>query len=98
MVSHIDLFPTICDLLDIERPSWLQGKSMMPLVRGTAQEINDDAPGVVPLNDGFLALLADGVRVRLARYVWQGDVLSRSWVEGDHASNLYAAAATPDGK
>jgi arylsulfatase A-like enzyme len=41
MVSHIDLFPTICDLLDTERPSWLEGKSMMPLIRGTAQEINE---------------------------------------------------------
>ena len=32
MVSHIDLFPTICDLLRIERPAWLQGKSMLPLM------------------------------------------------------------------
>jgi N-sulfoglucosamine sulfohydrolase len=42
MVSHIDIFPTLCDLLDIERPQWLQGKSMMPLVRGTAPEINEE--------------------------------------------------------
>ena len=42
MVSHLDLFPTICDLLDIERPAWLEGKSAMPLVRGTAKEINEE--------------------------------------------------------
>jgi arylsulfatase A-like enzyme len=42
MVSHIDLFPTICELLDIERPSWLEGKSMMPLIRGSAKEINEE--------------------------------------------------------
>jgi arylsulfatase A-like enzyme len=42
MVSHIDLFPTLCDLLDIERPAWLEGKSMLPLVRGTAKEINEE--------------------------------------------------------
>lgn len=42
MVSHIDLFPTICDLIDTERPTWLEGKSMMPLVRGAAKEINDE--------------------------------------------------------
>jgi N-sulfoglucosamine sulfohydrolase len=41
MVSHIDLFPTICDLLDIERPGWLQGKSIMPLIGRRAAEIND---------------------------------------------------------
>jgi arylsulfatase A-like enzyme len=47
MVSHIDVFPTICDLLDIERPTWLEGKSMMPLIRGGAQEINEQIFGEV---------------------------------------------------
>jgi arylsulfatase A-like enzyme len=42
MVSHIDLFPTICDLLEIEHPEWLQGNSMMPLIRGEVDEINDE--------------------------------------------------------
>jgi arylsulfatase A-like enzyme len=41
MVSHIDIFPTVCDLLQIPPPSWLQGKSMLPLVDGRADEIND---------------------------------------------------------
>jgi len=41
MVSHVDLFPTVCDLLDIGHPSWLQGASMMPLVRGTGRQIHD---------------------------------------------------------
>src|SRR3954447_13452725 len=27
LVSHIDVFPTICDLLEIERPPWLEGVS-----------------------------------------------------------------------
>lgn len=34
LVSHIDVFPTLCDLLDIEAPPWLQGRSMLPLLRG----------------------------------------------------------------
>ncbi|MBM3190888.1 MAG: sulfatase, partial [Chloroflexi bacterium] len=34
MVSHTDIFPTLCELLDIEAPAWLQGRSIMPLVRG----------------------------------------------------------------
>jgi arylsulfatase A-like enzyme len=41
MVSHIDLFPTICDLLEIEQPAWLQGRSMLLLVRGEVAQIND---------------------------------------------------------
>ncbi len=41
LVSQIDLFPTICDLLNIDQPRWLQGRSIMPLMRGEAQEIHD---------------------------------------------------------
>lgn len=33
-VCHIDLFPTICDYLGMEKPSYLQGVSLLPLTRG----------------------------------------------------------------
>jgi N-sulfoglucosamine sulfohydrolase len=41
LVSHIDLFPTICDLLGVEHPEYLQGKSLLPLVTGQAEEVRD---------------------------------------------------------
>ncbi|MDE2750429.1 MAG: sulfatase [Chloroflexota bacterium] len=42
MVSHIDIFPTLCDLLSIEPPAWLQGHSILPLLRGQAASIRDE--------------------------------------------------------
>ncbi len=42
MVSHLDIFPTVCDLLSIDHPAWLQGKSLLPLIRGEASEIHDE--------------------------------------------------------
>ncbi len=33
-VSHIDIFPTVCDILGMEEPSFLQGVSLVPLMRG----------------------------------------------------------------
>ncbi len=33
-VSHIDIFPTICDALGIEKPSFLQGRSLLPALKG----------------------------------------------------------------
>ena len=42
MISHVDVFPTICDLLDIAPPPWLQGRSMMPLIRGEVEQINQE--------------------------------------------------------
>jgi arylsulfatase A-like enzyme len=41
LVSHIDLFPTICDVASIERPEWLQGESLVPLVNGEAEEVRE---------------------------------------------------------
>ncbi|MBT4610896.1 MAG: sulfatase, partial [Gemmatimonadetes bacterium] len=41
MVSHIDLYPTICDLLQIEQPSWLQGNSLLPLLAGEVESVNE---------------------------------------------------------
>ncbi|MFP3896372.1 MAG: sulfatase [Anaerolineales bacterium] len=41
MVSHIDIFPTICELLEIEIPTWLQGTSLMPLIRDEADRVNE---------------------------------------------------------
>ena len=33
-VSHIDIFPTVCDALGIEKPSFLQGISLLPALKG----------------------------------------------------------------
>jgi N-sulfoglucosamine sulfohydrolase len=42
LVSQIDLFPTICDLLGLRKPGWLQGESLMPILSGTADEIRSE--------------------------------------------------------
>ena len=41
LVSHIDIYPTICDLLGIEAPSFLQGESLMPLISGERASVHD---------------------------------------------------------
>ena len=33
-VSHIDIFPTACDVLELEKPSFLQGISLLPALNG----------------------------------------------------------------
>ncbi len=42
MVSHLDLYPTVCDLAGVDHPSWLQGKSLLPLIRGQASKLHDE--------------------------------------------------------
>ena len=41
LVSHIDIFPTLCELLDIQSPPWLQGRSFLPVVQGKVREVNE---------------------------------------------------------
>jgi arylsulfatase A-like enzyme/Tfp pilus assembly protein PilF len=33
-VSHVDIFPTVCDILQIKNPEFVQGISLLPLLRG----------------------------------------------------------------
>lgn len=40
-VSHLDVYPTLCDLAGTEHPRWLQGRSLMPLVRGEVESLHD---------------------------------------------------------
>jgi arylsulfatase A-like enzyme len=41
LVSHLDIYPTVCELAGIERPDFLQGESLMPLVRRETTSIRD---------------------------------------------------------
>ena len=42
LVSHIDLYPTICELVGIPRPPFLQGVSLLPLLRGEVERARDE--------------------------------------------------------
>ncbi|MCD6405475.1 MAG: sulfatase [Planctomycetes bacterium] len=67
MVSQVDVFPTLCEFLGIDRPAWLQGTSMMPLVRGEADEINDEVYSEVTYHAAYEPKRA--VRTRRWKYI-----------------------------
>lgn len=41
MVSHLDLYPTMCDLAGIEPPPFLQGRSLLPLARREVDAVHE---------------------------------------------------------
>lgn len=43
LVSHLDVFPTLCELMDLDKPGYLIGESMLPLFRQEQEEIREDA-------------------------------------------------------
>ncbi len=42
LVSHIDLFPTVCDYLGLARPDFLQGVSLLPVLRGELASVREE--------------------------------------------------------
>lgn len=42
MASHVDVFPTVCDILGMDHPDWLQGESLCPLVSGEKESVHDE--------------------------------------------------------
>lgn len=43
MVTHLDVFPTICELAGIEPPAWLEGRSLGPLARNEVDHLHEEA-------------------------------------------------------
>ena len=41
MLSNVDLFPTLCEYLQIEKPAWLEGKSFLGVLEGRQKSIHD---------------------------------------------------------
>jgi len=42
LVSQLDLYPTFCDLLGFEKPQWLQGVSLAPLLEGKVDQVRSE--------------------------------------------------------
>ena len=53
--------------------------------------------GFETTSDGFIALLADGVRFKPARYTRHGATWSREWITGEHATNYFGFDIGDDG-
>jgi arylsulfatase A-like enzyme len=42
LVSHLDIYPTICRLAGIASPEWVQGRDLRPLTDGTTDRIREE--------------------------------------------------------
>jgi N-sulfoglucosamine sulfohydrolase len=67
LVSHIDLFPTICEVTGIQPPAWLQGRSLLPLIRGEKDEIRDHLFGEINYHAAYEP--ARSIRTKRWNYV-----------------------------
>lgn len=40
LVSQLDVYPTLCDLLSVPKPHWLLGTSLLPILNHEVEEVN----------------------------------------------------------
>lgn len=53
LVSHLDVYPTVCDLAGLPPPDWLQGHSLRPLLEGQAESIRNEVFAEVTFHAGY---------------------------------------------
>lgn len=64
VVEHVDVFATLCDYLDLETPQFMDGKSLLPLIKGEKEEWDETA---------FIQYDGNGSRSNFQRCVIKGD-------------------------
>src|SRR5215212_1079041 len=74
LVSLIDIFPTLCDLTGIDVPDHVQGRSLVPAVRGQARDVNEAVFAELTYHAAYDPQRA--IRTRRHKYV-------RRWGERD---------------
>ena len=67
MISHLDVFPTLCVLVEMEAPAWLVGRSMLPVLWGERKEINDEVFAEVNYHASYEP--ARAVRTQRFKYI-----------------------------
>ena len=71
LISQIDLFPTICDLIGIDHPDWLEGTSIMPIIDGKLEEVRDAIFAEVNYHAAYEPMR--GVRTKRWKYIRRFD-------------------------
>ena len=51
LAEQIDLYPTLCDYAGLDTPDWVQGRSLMPVIRGEAESVREAAFSTVGRGD-----------------------------------------------
>jgi iduronate 2-sulfatase len=94
LVEFVDVYPTLCDLAGLEVPKTLEGKSLKPLLDGSATKVKDAAISQFPRKHENRDYMGYALRTDRFRYVeWldavQGDVVVRELYDhqNDQAEN-----------
>lgn len=64
LVSQVDVFPTICELLELDKPAWLQGVSLLPVLTGAEDQVREEIYAEVTFHAAYEPMRC----IRTSRY------------------------------
>jgi len=67
LVSQLDIYPTLCELAGIRTPTWLEGSSLMPLIRWGTEKIRDEIFAEVTYHAAYEPLRC--IRTKRYKYI-----------------------------
>jgi len=67
--EFVDIFPSLCDLAGLDIPSYLPGKSLVPLMAGEADKVKDFAFSQYPRTPGGNVYMGYALRDERYRYI-----------------------------
>ncbi|WP_044301269.1 sulfatase/phosphatase domain-containing protein, partial [Rhodopirellula sallentina] len=73
-VNLVDIFPTLCELTDLETPTGTEGKSLAPILQHSRDSVNEFAATIFPHDKHW------GVAIRTERYryiAWYKGVMTK---------------------
>ncbi|WP_404307469.1 sulfatase [Neorhodopirellula lusitana] len=75
-VNLIDIFPTLCELTELGTPEGIEGKSLLPILVGSKNSVNDFAASIYPRSGIW------GIAIRTERYryvAWYKGSYNKKW-------------------
>jgi arylsulfatase A-like enzyme len=93
LISHIDVFPTLCELCGIEIPDWVAGKSFYNILNGGTEEINDEIFAEVTYHAAYepMRCIRTARYKLIRRYDWHNNYVPSNTDDGNSKRFMMAA-------
>ncbi len=89
LVSQLDLYPTLCDLIHAEKPGWLQGCSLLPLFKGESDQVREEIFSEVSYHAAYEPMRCIRTqRYKLIRFYDEHDCFIPDNIDGSPSKNF----------